>query len=321
MAEGKNIFDLKFWKVLKFIDKMIEPTPLLLVLQETDVDREQFHDVLHFLSNFNYKIEMTRVDGIEVVIPPDSKYRVKFDLSFSEWLALQAHFPKMDECNEEAYHNLLAEKMAAVERSHPQFDLFKVLEDEKKKHAIMHNIEDSEYSEIAALLEKALIKKEMISLSLKDKHFFDFYPHRLVFLDGGLSIVGEECNDRCLAYFQVEDLKEAILEEGEYKPNFSGVEVNDFIFAIRAVSGKEERLILKITSAESIDLKPPYHFLGNPYITSSLEGDLIWAASVEISEDLFEWLYEVRHHIEILDPSNLESEYYRYCEERRKKVA
>ena len=96
--------------------------------------------------------------------------------------------------------------------------------------------------------------------------------------------------------------------------------VDDFINAIRAVAGSEERMVLKVKNAETVDLRPPYHFLGNPYMTSNMNGDLIWAASVEMSDDLLEWLYQIKDSVEILDPEHLKDRFEEYQLQRHAKI-
>jgi len=110
----------------------------------------------------------------------------------------------------------------------------------------------------------------------------------------------------------------------EYKPHYGPVEINQFISMVRSLSGKEERLVLKIISPGQVELSPKYHFLGNPYVTLNYQGAMIWAATVEKGPELFNWLYSIRSSIEILDPSDLASEFSDYCrrnEENTKKIA
>ena len=90
------------------------------------------------------------------------------------------------------------------------------------------------------------------------------------------------------------------------------------IVAIRAVSGREERLVLKINQEVPVDLNPSYQFLGHPYMTANADGDFIWAASVEVSSELYDWLISLGDSVEILDPQGLKSEFEKYKEIRLK---
>ena len=107
-------------------------------------------------------------------------------------------------------------------------------------------------------------------------------------------------------------------EDINYELNFSPIEIEDFISAFRSVASNEERLVMKILTPESVDLNPPYHFLGNPYITSSADGDLIWAASVEVSDELYDWLGEIHEYVEIVDPEGVKMGLEEYIKQTTK---
>ena len=98
--------------------------------------------------------------------------------------------------------------------------------------------------------------------------------------------------------------------------------MNEFISGFREVSGNEVRLILKITgSSDDLDLSPSYHFLADPYITTSASGDTIWAASVEPCEDLIAWLADLEDGVEILDPLDVRSQVEEYKRWNKKSQA
>ena len=89
-------------------------------------------------------------------------------------------------------------------------------------------------------------------------------------------------------------------------------ELNDFIQALRTVSGSEERLVLKMKDQNKQEFKTGYHFMADPYITTNMDGDVIWAASVELSDELYEWLYQLGDKVEILDPTSIRDGYANY---------
>ena len=127
-------------------------------------------------------------------------------------------------------------------------------------------------------------------------------------------MVGENISDKTLVYFGLEDIKDVENLDLMYEPNLSQIEVNEFIGHLRLINGKEERLVLKIYSQDQSDLLPEHHFLGNPFVTSSTEGDMIWAATLEMCDDVFHWLYKMRDRIEVLDPGHIRKEFSHYCE-------
>ena len=140
------------------------------------------------------------------------------------------------------------------------------------------------------------------------------FPMRLVFLDGTLCVIGESIKDKALVFFGVEDIKDIRDSEHTHDPHISQIEVNEFICHLRLINGKEERLILKIYSQYEADLLPTHHYLGNPFVTSNTEGDMIWAATLEMCDDLFEWLHTMKERVEVLDPGHIRKEFSHYCE-------
>lgn len=160
-----------------------------------------------------------------------------------------------------------------------------------------------------------LRKRVILNITFISDSHIDLYPHRLLYLEGELSIIGEDCSAKCVTSHRLDDIVSIKLDDNHtYIPNFSSMEINDFIMAIRAVGGAEERLVLKIASNKNVDLLPSYHFFGNPYVTYNSMGDRIWGASVELSEHLYEWLFEIREKVEILDPILVKRGILDYCE-------
>ena len=80
--------------------------------------------------------------------------------------------------------------------------------------------------------------------------------------------------------------------------------------------------MLKILNPEdSQELNPLYHYLRKPYVISNPKGDLIWAASIEECPDLYDWLSNLSHKVEILDPVSFKKNFLDYCEKKLKKIA
>lgn len=141
-----------------------------------------------------------------------------------------------------------------------------------------------------------------------------FIPFKLVFIDNELCLIGENYNTHQLSFIQVKDInqfdvKETIRANGK----FSITEIEQFIGLIRDLAGTEERLILKIKTIDNINWLDEFNHWGKTYITSSLDGQIIWASSVEVSEKLFQWLYENKNEIEILDPHFFREIFEGYC--------
>ena len=159
-----------------------------------------------------------------------------------------------------------------------------------------------------------IIKSRPIHLHFKDNKNCDMFPHRVVFLDGILSVVGEDIHNKILKFYPMSEITDACEVTFAYQANLTQMEVSEFINDLRLINGRQERLILKFHSMAQVDVLPEFHYLHNPYITSNAEGDMIWAATVEMCDDIFLWLYKMRDHIEILDPGFIRKEFAQYCE-------
>lgn len=318
--QGKSVvYEDYFWNILKSLEKMKELETLENFCLEASCSEEQFVLVASFLKKIGLEIKTKEIQNRIVLCPIESEEKITFELTMSEWLSLQAHYPKMNECAEEVFHQSWREKAQALIEDYPLSELSRALKEDGEQYQALGHLR-FKHKDYISLIEKSLKDQSLLQVKLEDSKAFNLHTHKLVYLDGALSLVGEDCSERCLVYFNIHEissLKESV--KSDYRPNFAQVEVNDFIFAIRAVTGNEERLVLKIINQAGIDLTPKYHFLGNPYVTSNMEGDMIWAASVEVSDGLFDWLLEIKDHIEILDPTDVKKQFLEFANHSRDK--
>jgi hypothetical protein len=134
-------------------------------------------------------------------------------------------------------------------------------------------------------------------------------------------MIAEDAGDHCLMVIPLNMINscDAISKNGS--PRVTNFEIEEFIAAVRSMNEKETRLILKIYNPQAVNLFPDHHFLGKPCMVTNPEGDLIWAAYVEPCQDLFDWVYSLAHHVEILDPTNFKEQYFAYLEDKMRKIA
>lgn len=170
-------------------------------------------------------------------------------------------------------------------------------------------------------IDQSIQDKHIMGLkTTHDKHY-QVYPWKVIHLEGQLSVIAEDMQDHCLLVVPVNELEELWEVSSTSKSRVSSFEVDEFIAAVRSMSEKETRLILKIHDPQNVNLFPEHHFLGKPCMITNPNGDLIWAAYVEPCEDLYEWLLSLKSNVEILDPSKFKDEFLMYCEEKLRKVA
>ncbi len=305
-----------FWNILQFLDSLKGETSLHIVMERCYCTEDDIHKVLDFLNFFKYEFQCKTLKNALVIIPPTEKKGVCIEMSLPEWFAFQAQFPQILGPANSKSHRILTKRFFNVKRDYSQYDLSCYLE---YKIAQKGPVTTNQFcSQVVEAVENAINDETGVGLFLKTGNTIDIYPHRVVFLEERHSVIGEELEGKNLISFSIDEIEDIrFLDSKNYVPNFSQIEVDDFISALRAVSGNEKRLILKIINSENVNLSPDYHYFGNPYLTTNSNGDLLWAASVEISDDLFEWLYTLKDNVAILEDSDIQNEYEEYKERRK----
>lgn len=300
MSEHQVILDDGFWKFLVSLEELVEKKDKALFCSSLAIDDETLLIYQQFLNRFHIECQIDE----NYIYPLKEKVRFKLELTLAEWMALQAMMHTQEKSN--YFHRIVQNKMLLAQRAHELYDLFK-----KPPHLGAHaNEEDN----LKKKVDYSICCKKSLRLSFHNEKECEIFPHRLVFLDGILCVVGESIKDKTLAYFGLEDIKLADEHNEYYEPNLSQLEISDFITHLRLINGKEERLILKIYNQYETDLLPSYHYLENPFVTSNNEGDMIWAATIEMCEDVFMWLYNMRDRVEVLDPGHIRKEFAHFCE-------
>ena len=300
MSDQQYILEDSFWKFLVSLEDLKERKKMILFCSSLSIDEATLEKYCDFLTRFKVVV----MKDEHYIYPLNEQSIIKMEFSLSEWLALQASIPKDN--NAFYFQQIIQNKMSMAQNAHAQFSLFKKPEEQIISGSFVENLIMKIDCNIAA------------RNSLKIKFFADkecsIFPHRLVFVEGILCIIGENIADKMLVYFGVEDIHDIENITTEYQPNLSQIEVNEFIDHLRLINGKDERLVLKFYSQDQSELLPKYHFLGNPFVTTSAEGDLIWAATLEICDDIYNWLYKMRDKVEVLDPGHIRKEFSHYCE-------
>lgn len=303
MSDSKLILDNSFWKFLVSLEELKERKEVSLLCSSLSVDEETLSEYCVFLNRFN--VEVTK--DAHYVHPLKEQCRIKIEFTLSEWLAFQAAMPGKD--SPLYFQQIMHNKMQMAQMAHARFSLYRRPEDA--------TMEVTHFESLKKKIYQFILTKQNIEVTFLANRTCEIFPHRLVFLDGNLCVVGESTQDKTLVYFGVEDIADISPVNALYTPNLSQIEVNEFICHLRLINGKEERLVLKIYSQEQADLLPEHHFLGNPFVTSSTEGDMIWAATIEMCDDVFTWLYKMRDRVEVLDPGHIRKEFAHFCEMKK----
>ena len=309
MSPHQMILENSFWKFLVSIEELKEKKEIILFCSSLAIDEETLTEYCSYLQSFDISV----VKDEQFIFPLKDPCRVKVEFSLSEWLSLEAHLHEKNTKETGAYYNkILTAKFKTVQRMNRGLSLF-AADDLPKGRTPAYNKNET----LKKRIDYHIAHRKLMTINFINANACELFPHRQVFLDGILCVVGENIKDKSLCYFAVEDVDEIIDLNMSYEPNLSQIEINEFICHLRLVNGKEERLVLKIYSQEETDLLPQHHFLGNPFVTSNTEGDMIWAATIEMCDDVFHWLWQMSDRVEILDPGHLRKEFAHYCELKR----
>jgi len=301
----------KYWKLITMIDSLNENVSFSELITHLGIQYtvKDIEEVVTFMKQFGHPVELeqkvSKNSNETWIILTGKKPKFKMNLSLAEWLAMQSHFPLLDENKGLAIYNTLANCLNRVESKYPKADLFNYIDHEENMATVTREISHDK-EKLLKVINEVMIKDEKIHFMTNDHKKIDIFIHKIVFVDGLLSIIGEDTNDRCLTCLDIDQIKSYHMEGGShYHANFADAEVDDFIAAVRAISDDEQRLVMKVVSPDKVNLKPDFHFLGNPFVTTNTEGEFIWAASVEVSKELYKWLASIYSDITVIDPKEV----------------
>jgi hypothetical protein len=307
--------DDHFWRFLYSIEAIQEEKELKAFLLNLGVSEENFNIYANFLNSLDYDLRIERREGLEFLCPPSKKHKVQFDLNMIEWLSLQAHFPLFEQEGKHLFSQKISAKLSDLEKENSRIDLYTALEEACSKEKIIQELY-ADKKEMILFLEKTIPRNQVIEVTLFGGRKMEICIMKVLFLEGDLSLIGEGCSDRVLLSLPISSVESfQMFGANHYQKNFTKIQVEDFIKAIREVNGSGERLVLKILDGSTPNLEPRYQFLGSPFITKTPEGASIWAANVEVSEELFAWLYSMKNEVEIISPISLKQHFNKFCQE------
>lgn len=301
MSQSSQEFNNSFWKFLVSVEELNEKRPLVEFCENLSINEATFLEFVLRVKKLNLTIKFDD----DFIYPYSALESVKIELTPVEWMSLQHVITQADQSLDDYAFKTISMKMSDLQMNLKKYTLNKK---EVTKKAKVANSEA-----LINRLESAVMFRSNVKLHFKDNTNIHVYPHRLVFIEGVLCFVGESLSDHTLSYYELENIDsiDAIAENST--PLFSPFEINNFISNLRLVNGKEERLVFKIHGNEQLNLLPAHHHLGNPYVTTNGEGEMIWAASVEMCDDVYQWLYSMKEYVEILDPGHIRKEFAQYC--------
>ncbi|MFZ8934792.1 MAG: hypothetical protein ACO20H_07130 [Bacteriovoracaceae bacterium] len=312
MLKKSLLFDNNFWEVLALIARMDDDEDLEKVFHEIPVSEQSLNKIFEFIKHFNFEIKIKGPKHNKCIVIPKKEELTQFIFSFSDWLSLQYTFLKEEREAFEYFQNFVQNKVNEIKIRFPGYNLF--------NFPAGANHEDS-FPDLVNLLgedfiqrlETSILKGENISIELHDHYKTEICPRRMLFIEDQLSVVGEDVSENCLTYFSLNDVRSFMVMTGKsHEKIYTNIQVNDFISQIRKLSGNESRIILRILSSNEIEFNPPFHLMENPCLITNYEGQKIYAATVEVCDEFFNWYHEHSDSFEILEPKSLKSSYEDY---------
>ncbi len=325
MSESSILNQERFWKVLKFLAELDVGKSSHQICEELSISKWELNSFLNFMSEVGYQFSIDISSGEDkMIIPPEDKPNFVLEFSFLEWIQFQAHFPKLAECSDEPFHGEFRDKLSDAEDRYSDFDIFSplmTLDNIFKQHepSLVEEVSNPA-KEILLFIEEAIIDRALVSVSCHGKNL-KLFPHKIVYFDGGLNLLAEDMVDKCLVNVSLNEIENAYEENGEYSPQYSKFEVEEFVRSIRSMSENQIRLVLKIYLREKFRLNFDQKYFDNACLFTNPDGDFIWAATLEPSEEVYEWLCELGNAVEILDPVQFKEDFIKYCELKLKKLA
>ena len=292
------------------------------ICTELRITKHQLNSFIHFLREVDCDLEYFSENGIKSVRAPKDTPTMKVEFSLLEWLQFQANFLKLSQNKGKPYFDSLVEKFSSVERKYKNHDIYTPLEKFEQTNSFKILAADSKKSYDQAKLnfiEECILDKQPLRLVTKDVAF-NVFARYVVFIDGHLGLIAESISDHCLIKSDLKDIKSIEKYDNDWCPKFTKFEVDEFVLGLRGISENEIRLILKIYSQEKFNLNLRYQLFGNPCMLTNPAGELIWAASIEPSEEIFDWLLNLGDSVEVLDPVSFKKLYLDYCESNLKKL-
>jgi len=313
VSEGP-LFDDKIWKLLAAIYQLEDAVTMSEFLECNQASQQDLFSLFALAKSYDLGIVISENQKGEKVIEKVMKNQnLNINVNILEWFALQALFPKPDKFGDREFSKTLMEKFSAIHTKYPKLDLYKHHQNSENKEKVIKGFPPF-MAKFIKLIERGIKEFHLLNIELKNGEKKLFRGQKIVYMDGKLSLIAEDWKLQCLSTVALDKIM-AIELSGQviFKTIYTNFEINEFISMSRGMSGQEERLVLKIIENSTLDLTPPYQYFGNPYLTSTMNGDLIWAASIEVSESTFQWLFSIRDKVEILDPSEFKVDFVEYC--------
>lgn len=325
MSNPNLIEKVSFWKNIEFLMTLRGVQPISYILSSLEIENKQLEHYVRFLNEIglSFVLSSTHLENT-MAEPGDDEVKIKFEFSLLEWLQFQAHFPYISKAKSKPFYEGLSDKLSSVEEEYKEHDLFSAVENLEKSIISVEGqikiVPDSIVDHTISQLENAIANSYLVSVTTAKKKLI-LYPRKIVYCESSLALIAEAVSDGSLSYLSMDEVLSVEPEDSHWSPLYASFEVDDFISSIRLISENTMRLVLKIQSQENFEAQLPYQFFENPYLVTNKDGQLIWAATIEPTDEIYSWVFQLGQDVEILDPVQFKKGYLEFCERKLKKVA
>lgn len=287
MKNNQLLSEDKFWGVVNFLGKLESEVDARIPCSELALSLDQLKSFLNLFKSAGHEITLTEQDGR--LHPPKAKAQFNADFDLVDWLEFQAHYPALS-----------------------PMDIF--------EHT---SLKEELGDEDITILERTIVESVSVHLTIRSNISKELVvlPRKIVYVDEELCLVGERISDQSLVCINCDEIENIQSSEDYRESNFSQSEVHNFVSSMRSLGESSVRLVLKIFSYDKFQMNLEHQFFENPCVFTNHSGELIWAATVEPNNNIYEWLISLGGQVEIFESHEFKQNFLNYCETKLKKLA
>lgn len=313
-----KIDQVMFWNIFNQICNLEQRTNLSEFLEVNNFKHKDFEYVSQFLNSINHPLDLR-----DAFLYPLHQENLSVTFKMSEWVSLQALFPHLSQFENLPYFNKISESLSQIESDNSHLDIFEYLKEKPEQSNLTRlkpiGLENDENK--INFLEEAIVDKNLLEVKLNSDEIINVFPIQLVFIGGELELIYQRPGYDFLESIDLVNLEVEKDLDQEYNSKFSETDIESFINHLREIEEKSIRLVLKINSLANFELKCKGESFNKSCMFSNPEGQKIWAATIEPSQEIFEWLLKLQDDIQILSPNEFKKEFLEYCEKKVAKIA
>lgn len=313
-----------FWNSIKYLENMKGSVDKKNIIAELGITELELYSLLTLLHSYGSQFEFKKIGDIEALTRCASVTKQGTDIfgTFStvESMQMVIFYASQIDCEfakdlKDFYNKLLNSN---------EFKSLANFTDKVSSNFTSRNNNiltfKNKNDDSLLKMERAIFNSHVLSIFCRDQQTFRVLPFKVMKLDGELTLIAEDIDSAECIHLSLNGV--SFVEEFAdcHKPLISKLEFEDYINSLREFKETHVRLILKVDESIELEDSVAYQHFGNACLIKKGKGHMIWAASVEPTDELFEWISNMGAGVEIIDPSAFKRVYLRYCEDKLMRV-